>query len=58
LPRAGSAAEPAIRETTVFPTTAVDTLGAGVSLRRPEVEALLARSEASFGGPTEGRAGM
>jgi len=42
----------------VFPTTAVDTLGAGVSLRRPEVEALLARSEASFCGPTEGWAGM
>jgi hypothetical protein len=42
----------------VFPNTAVDTLGAGVSLRRPEVEALLARSEANFGGPTEGWAGM
>ena len=48
----------AICETTVFPTAAVDTLGAGISLRRPEVEALLARSEASFGGPTERRAGM
>jgi sugar/nucleoside kinase (ribokinase family) len=32
--------------------------GSTVAPRRPEVEALLAQTEASFGGLTEGRAGM